>query len=504
MRGRRSRRLSMAAGKLAALGTGIGPVAAEANFHMNRSAPARSLAPHLGWLWAFALAATTLPPSVLSAQNDAARGALESSSLLTTYTEALTHNAAYRAQLSATRSVAELERVSAGRLLPQVGLGASYDYGREDIRGDYYGVRSVRSEDDYGQGLVGVKLTQPLYQPELWITRDQATLKLSQARFALEKVEDQLMIDVVGAYLAVLAAQDARRLAQAESAAVEKQLGQIRARGEAGLALEADVLAASAQHSTALANLVQAEGQVDIATSTLDLTVGRPVRGLRVLPEGMVLSRPEPADSQSWVTRARSQNLDVVQARIAAQMAELDAEKARYARMPKIAAVGSASYLDLDGGISGERSEKEARIGVDFTVPLYSGGSIQAAIAAAEAGVESARALVEAAEAKAERDARQAYSSLLNSLNKVPARWDAVTAARAAENATMSGFDAGTRTNADVLRALEERFDSERSYSDARYVYILDSLRLKMAAGNLVSSDLGPFDRLLRTIAESP
>jgi NAD(P)-dependent dehydrogenase (short-subunit alcohol dehydrogenase family) len=83
-------------------------------------------------------------------------------------------------------------------------------------------------------------------------------------------------------------------------------------------------------------------------------------------------------------------------------------------------------------------------------------------------------------------------------------RWDAVIAARASEEATMSGFDAGTRTNADVLRSLEERFDAERTYSDARYLYILDSLRLKLAAGNLVASDLAPFDRLLRTASESP
>ncbi|TDU32045.1 outer membrane protein [Panacagrimonas perspica] len=471
---------------------------------MNRSAPARSLASHLGWLWASALAGLALPLAAVSAQVDTERQALDSTSLLTTYTEALTHNAAYRAQLSATRAVAELERAAVGRLLPQVGLGASYDYGYQEVKGDYYSVANVRADDDYGKGLAGVKLSQPLYQPDLWISRDQAGLKLSQARFALEKAEDELLIDVVGAYLAVLSAQDARRLAQAESAAVERQLKQIRARGEAGLALEADVLAASAQHSTALANLVQAEGQVDIAGSTLDLTVGRPVRNLRALPEGMVLSRPEPADSQSWVVRARSQNLDVVQARIAAQIAELDAEKARYARMPKIQAVGSATYLDLDGGISGERSEKEARIGVDFVLPLYSGGTIQAAIAAAEAGVEGAQALIEAAEGKAERDARQAFTSLLNSLNKVPARWDAVLAARASEEATMSGFDAGTRTNADVLRSLEERFDAERTYSDARYLYILDSLRLKLAAGNLVAADLAPFDRLLRTASESP
>lgn len=470
---------------------------------MNRNGPACRSRPIFrrvlsATLALMALLAVSGPMAVAHAAGTPPPGLIE------VYIEALQKNADYRAQVAGVRSVEALERVAKGQLLPQLGLGASYDLLDEAVEGDYYQVENIDFEDRYERGLVGLKLTQPLYQPGLWISRDQAELRLNQSRFELEKAGDQLLLEVVTAYFGVLGAQDALRFAQAEAAAVDRQLEQIRSRGEAGLVLEAEVLAASAQRSITQANLIQAQGQVDTAMSALDLVSGLRLRELRVLPEGMVIERPQPADPVAWVERARDQNLDVVQARISAQLAQLDADKARASRWPTLDAVGSATYLDLSGGVSGERTEEDARIGLHMSMPLYSGGSISAGIGAADAVVERSQALVESAQARAERDARVAYFALQNSFNAVPARHEAVRAARAAEDATFAGFEAGTRTNADVLRAVEARYDAERAYSGARYDYMLDSLRLRYAAGTLVNGDLARFDRILRDAPATP
>lgn len=475
---------------------------------MNRNGLVRRFRLRTAGLRAASLAGLIALPLLTQAQEPSPRAPgpeAGPASLLTVYIEALQRNAEYRAQLAATRAVTELDRAVAGKLLPQLGLGASYDYVFENLEGDYYSLPNVDSRENFARGVVGLKLTQALYQPELWISRDQSELRLNQSRFELEKAEDQLLLDVVGAYFGVLAAQDAWRLTQAESLAVERQLEQVRTRGQAGLALEAEVLAAAAQRSIAYANLIQAESRIDTARSALDLAAGMRFRDLKTLPEeGMPLERPEPADPQSWIARAREQNLDVVQARLSSQLAQLEAEKARSARLPRVDAVGSASYLDLDGGVSGARTEEDARIGVNLSLPLYTGGSVSAAIGAADAAVERANALVEAAQGRAERDTRVAFFALLNSLNKVPARADAVRAARASEEATVAGYAAGTRTNAEVLRAVEDRYDAERTYSAARYDYMLDSLRLKFSAGLLVNGDLSRFDRILRAANASP
>lgn len=439
-----------------------------------------------------------------SSGTNAAEEFAGSAKLVDVFLSALERNPTYLAELSAVRAVDRLERVAEGQLLPQVGLGASYDYGKERVRGDYYAVENVDSSDTYGQGVFGVKLTQSVYRPDLWISRDQAELKTSLARFELEQAEDNLLLEVVAAYLGVLSAQDVEGLTRAELEAVERQSSQVRGRGQAGLALESDVLAADAHRSTAAAELIAVKGKLEAAYAALDLVAGQPFRNLRALPEGMVVTHPQPAYAQAWAEKAREQNLAVIRARLNTRIAALEAEKTRATRMPKVQVVGSAGYLDLSGGISGERSERDARIGVDLSVPIYAGGSIEAGIEAADATAQRAESLLQAARAKAEHDARVAYTAMVSSYSRVPAQREAVMAARAAEASVEGGFDAGTRTSADVLRAVEERYDAEKAYSAARYGHMIDGLRLKLAAGILVNSDLHQLDRLLRASPEQP
>ena len=60
----------------------------------------------------------------------------------------------------------------------------------------------------------------------------------------------------------------------------------------------------------------------------------------------------------------------------------------------------------------------------------------------------------------------------------------------AALEAIEAGFQVGTRTSVDVLNAQRDLFRAKRDFSQSRYDYILDILRLKQAAGVLNEDDL--------------
>ena len=63
--------------------------------------------------------------------------------------------------------------------------------------------------------------------------------------------------------------------------------------------------------------------------------------------------------------------------------------------------------------------------------------------------------------------------------------------------ATQAGFEVGTRTGVDVVNAQREVFRAKRDYAQSRYNYILDTLRLKRAAGMLTPTDLTPINTWL-------
>lgn len=440
----------------------------------------------------------------LASMSAAAQTGSAPADLIQVYAEALTSNAPFQARLAEFEIISQGERVTHGRLLPQVGVRAGYDYIYEDIEGDYFGFPNVKSDADFGRALFGVGLTQALYRPDLWIEQDQAELRKAQGRFQLDSQEDTLLIAVVSAYFAVLGSRDSERFARAELEAVQRQLDQVRGRFDAGLATEADYQAAKAQQSLTAANLAEAQSHVEEAYAVLATAAGKPFRNLKILPEGMVLTRPEPANVADWIERAKAQNLNVLAARSTLELSKMDYQKARKARWPKVNAAAAAYYLDAGGGVTGKREETEERIGVQVDMPLYSGGSLTAAIALAEAGTARAQALLDAAIGAAGREAQIAYLDSMAGINRVPALKDAVEAARAAESATAAGFDAGTRTTTEVLQSVEKRFETERDYAAARYKFMLDSLRLKQAAGNLANADLSRFDRLLRPAPASP
>ena len=73
----------------------------------------------------------------------------------------------------------------------------------------------------------------------------------------------------------------------------------------------------------------------------------------------------------------------------------------------------------------------------------------------------------------------------------------ALNSSTTALKATEAGFEVGTRTSVDVLVSLRETFRAQRDYSSARYDYLINTLKLKQAAGLLSSDDLTAINRWL-------
>ena len=66
-----------------------------------------------------------------------------------------------------------------------------------------------------------------------------------------------------------------------------------------------------------------------------------------------------------------------------------------------------------------------------------------------------------------------------------------------AYEAAEAGFNVGTRDIIDVLAAQRDLLRARRDHARSRYDYLLDSLRLKQAAGILEEDDLFAINRSL-------
>jgi len=89
-----------------------------------------------------------------------------------------------------------------------------------------------------------------------------------------------------------------------------------------------------------------------------------------------------------------------------------------------------------------------------------------------------------------ERLARNDYGGVITGISKVKALQQAVVSNQTALEVAEAGFEVGTRTIIDVLDFQRELLLTKRDWARSRYDYLLDTLRLKQAAGILHETDL--------------
>ena len=74
----------------------------------------------------------------------------------------------------------------------------------------------------------------------------------------------------------------------------------------------------------------------------------------------------------------------------------------------------------------------------------------------------------------------------------------ALKSAELALQATEAGFEVGSRTTIDVLSSRQQLFLGQTNYARSRYTYIVNSLRLKQAAGTLELADVEAVNKWLK------
>jgi len=150
----------------------------------------------------------------------------------------------------------------------------------------------------------------------------------------------------------------------------------------------------------------------------------------------------------------------------------------------------TAGGQGADGGLRSTGAIDGTTLSLNINIPLYAGGGTTARRRAAEYDVVAQQEQVSLTRRQTTQDARNAYRRVNTDALVVSQRQQAITSAQSALEAIEVGYEVGTRNIVDVLQARQQLFVALRNYSDARYNYVLDSLRLKQVTGLLSPQDI--------------
>ncbi|WAC72121.1 TolC family outer membrane protein [Roseateles sp. SL47] len=420
-------------------------------------------------------------------------GAVRAQSLQEVYEAARTYDATYLA----ARAVAESAQYQLGQSealnRPTVGLGASATRTETDPP-------SKVSRDRYGNTVstVGLSASYALFNRSNSVTIEQSRKNVEVAQADLDTAEQDLIIRIATAYFDVLAAKDALSTSQSNKAAIAEQLASAKRNFEVGTATITDTREAQARYDLATAQELAADNDLRVKQVTLDQLVGRVGVQPRPLATPVVLPPVTPTTVDSWVSTAESGHPSIRKAQLGLDVARLEIDKAKAARLPTVDLTGSYGAQRQTGtGLSYTGNLTNATAAVALNVPIYSGGAITNRIRETVALEEKSRNDLDYARRSVEENTKRAFFGVQSLLAQVKAYEAAESSTKLALEATQLGYKVGVRVNLDVLNAQTQLYTTQRDLAKARYDVLVNSLKLRQASGQLRPEDVTAINGLL-------
>ena len=408
-----------------------------------------------------------------------------------------TFQAAYAAYLAAS----EASTQSTSAVLPQIGFNAYLQRGRTENDRTGTSISSDNNADGYS-----LNLNQVIYDKTTFDNLSQGDATVAKAVADLEIAKQDTIVRVSIAYFDVLTAIDTLETASAEKKAIGKQLEQSKERFNVGLSAITDVKEQQASYDVATANEIVAINDLSNKRETLRFIINTYPEDLKIAREDMPLVVPEPMNIDAWTEKSLQNNFSILSAKYSVDIAQSSYDGSKGGHYPTLnlnASYGVDNYDDRNfSGIPIPANENtDAKVMLNLNVPIYSGGFTSSTVRQKLSLLDQTKALQEQAQRRTVGLSRSAYLSLEADIAQVKARKQAVISTQTSLDATLAGYEAGTRTTVDVLLSQRQLYSSQRDYSVARYTYLTDSLILKQVAGILTPADI---DEINKWLVEKP
>jgi outer membrane protein len=309
-----------------------------------------------------------------------------------------------------------------------------------------------------------------------------ARLQAQSAAAKKDRTQQEIIFEVVNAYLNELLARESVRVAESNAATTKSDLARAQARTDTGLAPPSDVLSAKAQLAQAEEDVLRAQNALELARAALNVSMGisedtpTEIAGdldERNYPNGSLKERQ---------TKALTTRPEYLEAAIGKQQADNGVHMARAEFLPKLSFMSS---WELDNQTFASRGGNNWTVGASLNVNLFDGGAKWARLRVSKAKEMQADALQRQVAATIRLQVREAYLNLETAQKRLGVVKDASSEAAESVRITQNRFEAGLATITDLLQVETAKAAADKNELNARYDYRLSYAALELATGEL-------------------
>ncbi len=338
------------------------------------------------------------------------------------------------------------------------------------------------------QTRLALQLNQLIYSADTTLSIELVKRAEGIAKLQFRLAEETLIGETVDRYFAVLSALDNEQLAQLEHASIKNQLELSVQRLEVGLATQTDKFEAEARLASSQAGLIAAQNETLNATQDLQSLSHHAKQispnEIRRLDNNRL--SPKINTGEEWVSAAVQRNAAYQIKRQQRQIKQLEFDAAYRARLPSFAWVANLSRSDSQAGLQSVAGKlNNWHIGLEGSVPVYSGGAIQLKKVQSAHALEAVKFELEQLHRDTERAIQVAGRAVLALQKQSQALDQAVIASASALAAKEQGFRAGVDTNLSVLNAQRDLYRARRDHLKAGYDLINAVVAFARNSGDL-------------------
>jgi len=329
-------------------------------------------------------------------------------------------------------------------------------------------------------------VTQPLYTGgQVENATEAAEFRISAERARQITTEQTILLQTVTAYLDVRRDQTLVALGRNNVRVISEQLRAARERFEVGEVTRTDVAQAEARLAAARSLLAARQGQLQNSREAYKRVVGQYPGDLDPPPPIPDL----PDDIDQAVAISATDQPTLLAARLERMAARSDVRTAIGALLPQVALQGQVRNVDTLG-VEND-SVSDASVGLQITIPFYSGGANYSNVREAQAQVEGRTADITAALRDTAQQVGVAWSDLDVARATITASQLEVRAAQIAFEGVQEEAKVGARTTLDVLDAEQELLDARGTLVTARRDEYVAAYNLLFSIGKLTAQHLG-------------
>lgn len=335
---------------------------------------------------------------------------------------------------------------------------------------------------------IALSVRQPLYRGgTTQATVDQSLNQIKAQRALLHLTEQEVLLAAVTAYMDVRRDHELLGLNLNNENVLKEHLEASRKRFSVGDITKTDVSQAESRLADATARRVRAEGALRASSARFERTIGQAPPAELPAPAARP-ALPETLDAAIQQAEAQNPNIHFADFTHAAAQANTRAVKGEL--LPQVDLTGSLGRT-YDPAQRIDDDVNTTNIGVLATIPLYTGGAVDARVRQSRQIETQRRQQRQEAGRSVRQTVIDAWAELGAAEAEMQARQAQIEAAALALEGVRIERDYGSRTTLDLLDAEQEYLDAQVARVTAERDRIVAEYRLASALGQLTAAQLG-------------